>query len=83
MLLPDPCLSALASFGGVCPARPHRRVQVTATRRTVPMSLATRRHMSSDAEPAAAYSPKIDAIVDEVEKLTLVEVAELVSALKV
>jgi len=39
--------------------------------------------MSSDAEPAAAYSPKIDAIVDEVEKLTLVEVAELVSALKV
>jgi hypothetical protein len=35
------------------------------------------------AAPAAEVSPKISSIVDSVEKLTLLEVSELVSALKV
>lgn len=41
------------------------------------------RSTEAEAEaPPAVYSEKISAIVDDVEKLTLVEVAELVTALK-
>lgn len=45
--------------------------------------LSTTRVVRDEAAPAAEVSPKISSIVDSVEKLTLLEVSELVSALKV
>lgn len=47
--------------------------------------LSTTRVVRDEAAPAAAaeVSPKISSIVDSVEKLTLLEVSELVQALKV
>ncbi|RPA80844.1 ClpS-like protein [Ascobolus immersus RN42] len=44
--------------------------------------LSIRRFNSTDAAPAAAVSPKISQIVDQISGLTLLETADLVSALQ-
>lgn len=51
--------------------------------RSARMLSTTRVVRDEAAAPAAEVSPKISSIVDSVEKLTLLEVSELVSALKV
>lgn len=63
-----------------------RALRASSSRPIAGRFLSTTRVVRDEAAPAAAaaeVSPKISSIVDSVEKLTLLEVSELVSALKV
>lgn len=62
-----------------------RRSGPTVCRRATPsvVRFSTSSISRAEAAPAAALSPKLAAIVDDISKLTLLEAADLVDALKV
>lgn len=64
-------------------ARQLRFGSVRAPAQTLRVAATTRRYNSTEAEAAAPTNPKIDEIVDQISKLTLLETADLVTSLKV
>ena len=64
-------------------ARQLRFSSVRAPAQTLRVAATTRRYNSTEAEAATPPNPKIDEIVDQISKLTLLETADLVTSLKV
>lgn len=72
----------MSSFVGSAVASSSRTLLSSTTRRAAVRALSTTSMLRNAAAPAAAVDPKISGIVDQIEKLTLLEASDLVSHLK-
>lgn len=73
-------MSLSCRYAAQCCARQLRAAPIRASSSLLQHQRMTRRYNSTD---AAAASPKISAIVDQISQLTLLETADLVASLKV